>query len=171
MSKRNITILQKLREYNVILTSHPQDKTYVENVIDWIESTLKKADSNEERSVFVTNFIKISDDFLIENKGITSMGVINAGKVLDHLKKTKPEALKLKQGCDASQIITLFRILHKELKVFDNSNEEVIKALDNLIECSKGHIKDYFERKKNRENEKKVKKLFKCEWEDLYKMK
>jgi len=51
------------------------------------------------------------------------------------------------------------------------ANEEVIKALDNLIECSKGHIKDYLERKKNRENEKKVKKLFKCEWEDLYKMK
>jgi hypothetical protein len=168
MNKRNLILLNNLDEFKNILKSHPQDKTYVENVIDWVESTLRKADSNEERTAFVNNIIKISEDFLSETKGIISIGVINAQKVIQHLKKTKPNSLKLKQGYDASQVITLFRILHKELQIFDNSNEEVIRALDNLIECSKGNIKDYFIRKKNRANEKKVKKLFKCEWADIY---
>lgn len=171
MSKRNYFLLIKLDEYNDILTSHPQDNTYVEDIIEWVESNIKKADNNDERSTLITNLIKISEEFLEQYKGITNMGVVNAQKVLGHLKKTKPNALRLRQGYDASQIITLFRILHKELQVFENSNEEVIRALDNLIDCSKGNIKDYFLRKKNRDNEKKVKKLFKCDWKELYEIK
>jgi len=168
MSKRLLAIIE---EFQLLIKSEPPYADYFKgDIVKWLEKKLVK-ESIEDKRLLKTNFFNISLKYFNENKNTITENVLNARKVLDHLKKTKPEALKLKQGCDASQIITLFRILHKELKVFDNSNEEVIRALDNLIECSKGHIKDYFSRKKNKANEKKVKKLFKCEWEDLYKMK
>jgi hypothetical protein len=92
---------------------------------------------------------------------------LNAQRViLEITEKTK--FLKLKEDYDDAQLITLFRILQKELKIFENTDEEVMDILLGVFDFGKDNIKAYFTRKKLKI---KAKKLFKCEWPDMYEQK
>jgi len=75
--------------------------------------------------------------------------------------------LKLKQQYDASQILMLFRILHKDLNVFENTTEDVVEVLYQLFDFGKDNIKSYIQRAKIGKIRDKTKKLFKHNWDEL----
>jgi hypothetical protein len=161
MSKRLIRIIQKFE--SMIKREPPYGNYYNGDIIKWVNQKLEKESMGDKR-LLRTNFYNISQTYISENKNNINKNVLNAQRViLEITEKTK--FLKLKEDYDDAQLITLFRILQKELKIFKNSDEEVMDILLGVFDFGKDNIKAYFTRKKLKI---KAKKLFRCEWSELY---
>ena len=164
MSKRLITIIQEFE--SIIKSEHPYGEYYKGDIIKWLNRKLEK-ESIEDKRILRTNYYNISITYLTENKNNINENVLNAQRVIQYFEK-KPTFLNLKSPHDASEIILLFRILQKELKIFDNADEDVKEVLYQVFDFGKENIKTYFQRKIKKDMISKTRKLFKCEWTELY---
>jgi len=163
MSKRLLAIIE---EFEVHLKKQPPlSETYKGDIVKWLDKKLVK-ESIEDKRLLRTNFYNISYNYINENKNTITENVLNAQRVIDYITE-KPTFLKLKQQYDASQILMLFRILHKDLNVFENTTEDVQEVLYQLFDFGKDNIKSYIQREKIGKIKNKTKKLFKYDWDDL----
>lgn len=160
MSKRLITIIQEFE--SIIKSEPPYGEYYKGDIIKWLNRKLEK-ESIEDKRLLRTNFYNISITYLKENKNNIKENVLNAQRVIEHIQENI-KYLKLNKEYDAAQLITLFRILQKELDFFDNTDEEVMDVLNGVFQFSKENIRTYFLREQYK---KKAKKLFKYEWDEL----
>ena len=143
MNKKLISIIH---EFEVLIKSQPPyGDYYTGDMIQWIEKKLE-AEDFETRRILRTNFYNISISYLNKNVNAPSENTVNAQKVMQYF-ENKPKFLNLKSPHDASEIILLFRILQKELKVFDNTDQDVMDVLFQVFDFGKENIKTYFQRK------------------------
>jgi len=163
MSKRLLTIIA---EFQRLIKSEPPYADYFKgDIVKWLDKKLVK-ESIEDKRLLRTNFYNISYNYINENKNTITENVLNAQRVIDYMTE-KPTFLKLKQQYDASQILMLFRILHKDLNVFENTTEDVVEVLYQLFGFGKDNIKSYIQREKIGKIRNKTKKLFKYNWDEL----
>jgi hypothetical protein len=163
MSKRLLTIIE---EFQLLIKSAPPYADYYKgDIVKWLDKKLVK-ESIEDKRLLRTNFYNISYNYINENKNTITENVLNAQRVIDYITE-KPTFLKLKQQYDASQILMLFRILHKDLNVFENTTEDVVEVLYQLFDFGKDNIKSYIQREKIGKIRNKTNKLFKFDWDEL----
>jgi hypothetical protein len=164
MNEKLMTII---REFSKLI--NPLGNYYKGDIIKWVNSKLE-SQSIEDKRLLKTNFLHIAITYNAENVKNINGNVLNAQRVILYFEE-KSKYLNLKKGYDAAQIIFLFRILHKEIQVFENTDEEVMDVLYQVFDFGKDNIKSYFQRKIKKELITKTKKLFKCEWPDMYECK
>jgi hypothetical protein len=164
MNEKLMTII---KEFSILID--PWGFYYKGDIIKWVNSKLE-TQSVEDKRLLKTNFLNIAITYNAENVKNINENVLNAQRVILYFQE-KSKFLNLKKGYDAAQIIFLFRILHKEIQVFENTDEEVMDVLYQVFDFGKDNIKSYFQRKIKKELITKTKKLFKCGWPDMYEQK
>jgi hypothetical protein len=160
MSKNLISIIHEFQ--SLIYSQPPNGEYYKGDIIKWIENKLDKEDFENKR-LLRTNFLNISLTYIKENINSINENVLNAQRVCLYFDE-KIVHLKLNEQYNAAQLITLFRVLQKDLELFENTDEEVMEVIKGIFQFSKENIRTYFIREQYKI---KAKKLFKYEWEDL----
>ena len=164
MNETLMTIIHKFR-YE-IYRKIPFGEYYKGDIIKWVNSQLE-TQSIEDKRLLKTIFLNIAITYYADNVRNFNENVLNAQRVILYFEE-KSKFLNLKSPHDASEIILLFRILQKELKIFDNTDEDVKEILYQVFDFGKENIKTYFQRKIKKDMISKTRKLFKCEWTELY---
>jgi len=160
MSKNLIPIIH---EFQTLINSQPPYGEYYKgDIIKWIENKLDKEDFENKR-LLRTNLLNISLAYIKNNINSINENVLNAQRVCLYFDE-KIVHLKLNEQYDAAQLITLFRVLQKDLELFNNTNEEVMQVIQEIFQFSKDNIRTYFIRERHGT---KAKKLFKHDWNDL----
>ena len=169
MNETLMTIINKF--LYEIYRKIPFGEYYKGDIINWVNSQLE-TQSIEDKRLLKTIFLNIAITYYADNVRDFRLieNVLNAQRVILYFEE-KSKFLNLKKGYDAAQIIFLFRILHKEIQVFENTDEEVMDVLYQVFDFGKDNIKSYFQRKIKKELITKTKKLFKCEWTEMYEQK
>jgi hypothetical protein len=164
MNETLMTIINKFR-YE-IYRKIPYGEYYKGDIIKWVNSQLE-TQSIEDKRLLRTIFLNIAITYFADNVRDFNENVLNAQRVILYFEE-KSKFLNLKSPHDAAEIILLFRILQKELKIFDNTDEDVKEILYQVFDFGKENIKTYFQRKIKKDMISKTRKLFKCEWTELY---
>jgi hypothetical protein len=161
-------LLNVINEFSILIHSQlPYGEQFDGDIIEWIESKLNQV-NNQEKKILLNNFVEISLKYIqthYNGNNDISINKLNADRVIEFSKSKEIGILKIdtKKYSDA-QLITLFRILTKEIKMFNNSQEDVKNALCDMFGFGYDNVQKYFQDDKFKW---KAKKLFKYEWNEL----
>lgn len=166
LSKQNIEYLETFEK--MLNSQPPYGEEFEGDIIEWIDSVIKKESNYQVKKMMLNHFLQYSIKIILEYfKGneISTSNKLNAEKVVEYANKKEIGLLKIdKDKFDDAQLITLFRILTKDLNIFKNSQEDVKNILCDIFGFGYDNVEKYFQ---NKNYKWKAKKLFKQEWKDL----
>jgi hypothetical protein len=163
-----LNLLKSINEFsNLIHRQLPYGEQFEGDIIEWVESTLKNAEK-QNKKILLANFVEIALKYVHshhKSNNIISINKINADRVIEYSKSKEIGVLSIDTNkYSDAQLITLFRILTKDMQLFKNSQEDVKNALCDMFGFGYDNVQKYFQDSKYKW---KAKKLFKYEWNEL----
>jgi hypothetical protein len=165
---KGINLLNAINEFSILIHSQlPYGEQFDGDIIEWIESKLNQV-NNQEKKILLNNVVEISLKYIqthYNGNNDISINKLNADRVIDFAKNKEIGKLTIDTSkFDDAQLITLFRILTKDLKMFKNTQEDVKNTLCDIFGFGYDNVQKYFQDKKY---QCKAKKIFKHDWSEL----